>query len=117
VQVPRSLNSKNQSFRPSEGKNPRQSTPLSIRHYSRITATNNIYFQNRCGQCILGHYREIPAKELFYDSPTKIIVWNNYVTMPETSDTAQIIAENHASATGAYKGVTKTYKRIRHNYF
>jgi len=37
--------------------------------------------------------------------------------MPEISDRIQIIAQNHILAIGGYKSVTKTYKRIRHNYF
>jgi len=56
-------------------------------------------------------------RELFYDSPTKIIVCDNYVTIPKISDRIQIITENHASTIGGHKGVTKTYRRIRHNYF
>jgi len=56
-------------------------------------------------------------RELFYDFSTKIIICDNYVTMLETSDKIQIIAENHASAIRGHKGITKTYKRIRHNYF
>jgi len=51
-------------------------------------------------------------RELFYDSSTKIIVCDNYVTIPETSDRIQIIAENHASAIGGHKSITETYKRI-----
>jgi len=56
-------------------------------------------------------------RELFYDSLTKIIVCDNYMTMSETSDRTQIIAENHASAIEGHKSITKIYKRIRHNYF
>jgi len=37
--------------------------------------------------------------------------------MLETSDKTQIIAENHASVIRGHKGLTKTYKRIHHNYF
>jgi len=37
--------------------------------------------------------------------------------MPETSDRTQIIAENHASAIRGHKGITKTYKRIRHYFW
>jgi len=52
-----------------------------------------------------------------YNSPTRIILCNNRVTIPELSDRNKIILENHASAIGGHKGITKTYKRIRHNYF
>jgi len=39
------------------------------------------------------------------------------VTISKIPDRIQIITENHASAIGDHKGVTKTYRRIRHNYF
>jgi len=51
-------------------------------------------------------------RELFYDSSTKIIVCDNPVTIAEPSERDKIITENHASAIGGHKGITKTYKRI-----
>jgi len=54
-------------------------------------------------------------RELFYDSPTKIIVCDDCVIISETSDRIQIIAKNHALAVGDHKGITKIYKRIRYN--
>jgi len=36
-------------------------------------------------------------RELFYDSPTKIIVCDNRVTIPEPPETDKILTENHAS--------------------
>jgi len=56
-------------------------------------------------------------RHFFYDSPTKIILCDNRVTIPEPSEGDKIITENHASAVGGHKGIIKTYKRIRHNYF
>jgi len=56
-------------------------------------------------------------RELFYDSLLKIIECDNYVTIPKIPDRIQIITENHASAIESHKGITKTYKKIRHNYF
>jgi len=56
-------------------------------------------------------------RELFYDSSTKIIVCDYYVTIPEVSDRNKIITENHASIIGGHKNITKTYKRICYNYF
>jgi len=55
--------------------------------------------------------------ELFYDSATKIIVYNNYITITETSDRNKIIAENHGLSIGGHKSITKTYQGICHNYF
>jgi len=55
--------------------------------------------------------------ELFYDSATKRIVYNNYITIPETSDRNKIIAENHALFITGHKSITKTYQGICHNYF
>jgi len=46
-------------------------------------------------------------RELFYDSPIKIIICDNYMIIPEIPDRIQIIAENHALAIGDHKGVTK----------
>jgi len=45
-------------------------------------------------------------RELFYDSP-KIIVCSNCVTIPETSERNEVIAENYLSVIGGYKGITK----------
>jgi hypothetical protein len=56
-------------------------------------------------------------RELFFDSPTKILVCDNRVTIPEPSERDKIIIENHASAIEGHKGIIETYKRIRHNYF
>jgi hypothetical protein len=56
-------------------------------------------------------------RELFYDSPTKIIVRDNRVIISEPSERNKIITENHVTAIGGHKGITKTYKRIRHNFW
>jgi hypothetical protein len=56
-------------------------------------------------------------RELFYDSPTKIFVCDNSVTIPEPSKRDKIITENHASDIEGHMGIIKTYKIIRHNYF
>jgi len=59
-------------------------------------------------------------RELFYDFSTKIIARGNrvmYQHIPKTSDRNIVIAENHVLVIVGRKGITKTYKRIRHNYF
>ncbi|XP_026830978.1 uncharacterized protein LOC113563519, partial [Ooceraea biroi] len=56
-------------------------------------------------------------KNVFCDSPTRIIVCSNQITEPADSDKARIIAENHSTAIGGHKGVTKTYNRIKYKYF
>jgi hypothetical protein len=47
-------------------------------------------------------------RHFFYDSPTKIILCDNRVTIPEPSEGDKIITENHASAVGGHKGIIKT---------
>jgi len=69
------------------------------------------------GDSVLWAYIKKILQELFYDFLTRIIVCHNRVTIPEPSDRNKIILENHASAIGGHKGITKTYKRICHNYF
>lgn len=39
------------------------------------------------------------------------------IRFPSESERLEIITEKHASAIGGHKGVTKTYKRIRENFF
>jgi len=39
------------------------------------------------------------------------------VQIPEEHEWENLINENHASAIGGHKGVTKTYNRIRPHYF
>jgi len=59
-------------------------------------------------------------RKLFYNSPIKIIVCDNCVAIieiSEISDRNKIIAENHASAIGGHKGISKICKRIHYNYF
>jgi len=54
-------------------------------------------------------------QELFYDFPVKIILCDNHVTdKPERN---KIITENHASAIGGHKGITKTYKEFATTIF
>ncbi|XP_026830942.1 uncharacterized protein LOC113563473 [Ooceraea biroi] len=45
------------------------------------------------------------------------LLFPNQITEPADSDKARIIAENHSTAIGGHKGVTKTYNRIKYKYF
>lgn len=56
-------------------------------------------------------------RNVFSDSPTKIIICSNKIITPNERDRQGIIIENHSTAIGGHKGVTKTFERIRHNYF
>lgn len=56
-------------------------------------------------------------RSIFCDSPTKIIVCSNQIVTPDEQDRQRIIVENHSTAIGGHKGATKTFERIRHNYF
>jgi len=44
-------------------------------------------------------------------------VCHNLVKIPEKRERENLIIENHTSAIGGHKGVTKTYNRIRPHYF
>ena len=52
----------------------------------------------------------------FSDSPTRLIICSNEIITPPTQDRIKIIEENHATAIGGHKGVTKTLHRIRYKY-
>jgi len=47
----------------------------------------------------------------------KIIICHGLVSIPEIEKRKNIIEENHCSAIGGHKGVTKTYNRIRQNFY
>ncbi|KYN00579.1 hypothetical protein ALC62_08648 [Cyphomyrmex costatus] len=56
-------------------------------------------------------------KQIFQHTPVSITVCENFIRTPMPDERKDIIAENHSSAIGGHKGITKTYKRIRGNYF
>lgn len=60
-------------------------------------------------------YRQI--FELFSTTRTTITTCTNDVRIPHADSRKDIIQENHCSAIGGHKGVTKTYRRIREKYF
>ena len=55
--------------------------------------------------------------ELFSASSTQIFACSNEVVIPPPHRWTDIITENHVSAFAGHKGISKTYKRIRHHYY
>ncbi|CAD6236937.1 GSCOCG00012487001-RA-CDS [Cotesia congregata] len=55
--------------------------------------------------------------EKFANTAVKITICLNLVRIPLDNEKLQIIEEYHGSAVGGHKGMTKTYKRIRQNFF
>ena len=45
-----------------------------------------------------------------------IFICRNEITTPPESERENIIAENHSSAIGGHKGITKTYQRVKTRY-
>ena len=56
-------------------------------------------------------------KENFADTQVKIIICKNLVIIPEAGIRETMTKEIHASPINDHKGVAKTYKRMRQNYF
>lgn len=56
-------------------------------------------------------------KKVFQNSPIKITLCLALVVKPLVSERATLIEEAHTSAVGGHKGVTKTYHRLRNNYY
>lgn len=55
--------------------------------------------------------------DIFSDTQIKITICLNLVRIPNDEERLQILEEYHGSAVGGHKGMTKTYKRIRQNFF
>jgi len=53
----------------------------------------------------------------FIDSATKLIICNGLIKYPPKDLRLTIISEMHCSSTERYRGVTKTYHRIKNNYY
>ena len=54
---------------------------------------------------------------IFIDAPTKLIICNEQIKYPPKDLRSVIISEMHSLPTGGHRGVTKTYSRIKHNYY
>ena len=61
---------------------------------------------------VLSHIRES-----IIGTSTKLIICHGLVTIPEVEKRKDIIEEAHSSKIGGHKGVTKTYNRIRQNFY
>ncbi|XP_036148743.1 uncharacterized protein LOC118647611 [Monomorium pharaonis] len=51
------------------------------------------------------------------DIPLNLIICKNLIRTPDPQTREALITESHASACGGHKGVTKTYNRLRVNYY
>ena len=60
---------------------------------------------------------EAGFRETFAESETAIRVCTGKIQFPSLEDRPKIIREYHESAVGGYKGVSKTYNRIRNDFF
>lgn len=56
-------------------------------------------------------------KQVFSDIPCQIEICKQLVRIPAENERIDIIREYHASAINGHKSVTKTYNRIRQNYY
>jgi len=56
-------------------------------------------------------------QNVFDHRPITITICENLTVVPPEEERPKIISENHRSTTGGHKGVTKTFFRIRQNYY
>jgi His(2)-Cys(2) zinc finger./Integrase core domain. len=56
-------------------------------------------------------------RQTFSTSTVKIIICQGIIQYVPINERQEVIKENHSSAVGGHKGVTKTYKRIRQRYY
>lgn len=63
------------------------------------------------------HYVVKRIKAHLQDIRIRITICKNLVQTPGLDEREAIIKENHASAYGGHKGITKTYNRLRGNYY
>ena len=49
--------------------------------------------------------------------PLNITICKNLIRIPDEAERLPLILENHSSAIGGHKGVTKTYNRLRPHYY
>ena len=55
--------------------------------------------------------------EYLRELPIKITICKGLVRVPKKEERIPLIEENHSSATGGHKGVTKTYNRLRPHFY
>ncbi|XP_011686344.1 PREDICTED: uncharacterized protein LOC105449050 [Wasmannia auropunctata] len=63
------------------------------------------------------HYVFKRIKAHLQNLNVQLTICKNATRTPEPQDREALITENHASACGGHKGVTKTYNRLRTNYY
>lgn len=63
------------------------------------------------------HYVMKRIRAHLQDINIRVTICKNLVQTPETNDREALIQENHSSAYGGHKGVTKTYNRLRTHYY
>lgn len=51
------------------------------------------------------------------ETSVKIFVCKNEISIPPEGERENVISENHNSAIGGHKGITKTYQRIKKRYY
>ena len=56
-------------------------------------------------------------QRIFLGTALSIIICTNQIEIPDLDKRKDIIIENHVSAIGGHKGITKTYYRIKQRYF
>lgn len=56
-------------------------------------------------------------RDTFWNENVKIIICNHKIKTPPIECRKELIIENHASAVGGHKGITKTYNRLKQKYF
>jgi len=54
--------------------------------------------------------------EYFRGRPTQVFVCDNTIIIPAIENRPKIMEENHSSAIGGHKGITKTHNRIKQRY-
>ncbi|KAM0730323.1 Retrovirus-related Pol polyprotein from transposon 17.6 [Formica fusca] len=60
---------------------------------------------------------KLHIQSIFTDAPTKVIICHGLIKYPPKDLRSVIISEMHCLPTGGHRGVTKTYNRIKHNYY
>lgn len=66
---------------------------------------------------LLWSYIQQRLGELFDQESCTICICKNLVRIPEESEREDLIHENHSSALGSHKGITKTYNRMQQRYY
>lgn len=56
-------------------------------------------------------------RHVLADTSVKMCVCTNKIVVPPVTQCEAILQENHCSAIGGHKGISKTYQRVRHKYY